>query len=209
VFLTGSVNVDEATYPFSRKVLDRANTLEFADVNLAGGMNQARANRAALPEIAPHERQRLFLAARVGDAHAAIVRLAGLGDGFPARVLATLTGLNDLLQERGLHFGYRVRDEVLRFCAHAFDAETESGLLLPDDTRQMNLDAALDLQVLQKVLPRLTGTEETLARLLRDLEAWAGREDDANRPALPRARAKLARMRSRAEDDGVVTFYEW
>ncbi len=209
VFLTGSVNVDEATYPFSRKVLDRANTLEFADVDLAGGMNRNGEPRAALPQIAPHERQRRFLAARTGDVRAAVTRLATLGDDFPDRVVRTLTELNDLLKERGLHFGYRVRDEALRFCANAFDAETGTGLLLPGDTRAANLDAALDLQVMQKALPRLAGTEETLARLLRDLEAWAKVTEGDDRPVLPRAAAKLARMRTRAADDGVVTFYEW
>ena len=35
VFFTGTVNVDESTYMFSPKVLDRANVIEFNDVNIA------------------------------------------------------------------------------------------------------------------------------------------------------------------------------
>lgn len=34
VFLIGTVNMDETTHPFSKKVLDRANTLEFNYINL-------------------------------------------------------------------------------------------------------------------------------------------------------------------------------
>jgi hypothetical protein len=36
VFVIGTVNVDETTYMFSPKVLDRAFVLEFNDVDLAG-----------------------------------------------------------------------------------------------------------------------------------------------------------------------------
>lgn len=34
VYLIGTVNMDETTYPFSKKVLDRANTLEFNSIDL-------------------------------------------------------------------------------------------------------------------------------------------------------------------------------
>ena len=36
LFFTGTVNVDETTYMFSPKVLDRANVMEFNEVNLEG-----------------------------------------------------------------------------------------------------------------------------------------------------------------------------
>ena len=36
LFFTGTVNVDETTYMFSPKVLDRANVIEFNEVNLEG-----------------------------------------------------------------------------------------------------------------------------------------------------------------------------
>lgn len=195
VFITGSVNVDEATHPFSKKVLDRANTLEFTEVRLAGA---GKARRAAPPEIPPRERQRLFLGARVAGVTEAENKLAAVHRSYPGRVLAALSGLNDLLQTRGMHFGYRVRDETLMFLANAFDA-SGAGLLAerPDE----NLAIGLDLQIVQKALPRVSGTQEALERLLLDLEAWAG-------DAYPRTRAKLARMRARAAEEGIVTFYE-
>ena len=45
-FVTGTVNVDETTYAFSRKVLDRANTLDFDAApalleGIAGGKGRA------------------------------------------------------------------------------------------------------------------------------------------------------------------------
>ena len=34
LYLIGTVNMDETTFPFSKKVLDRANTIEFSYVDL-------------------------------------------------------------------------------------------------------------------------------------------------------------------------------
>ena len=108
---------------------------------------------------------------------------------FPNRALTVLTTLNDLLTPRGLHFGYRVRDEVLRYLAASFTSGS-SGLLIPD--ADANFQTALDLQIVQKVLPRLSGVYEPLARLLSELETWA------RDSGFPRAAAKLSRIRARA-----------
>jgi MoxR-like ATPase len=197
VSLTGSVNIDEATHPFSRKVLDRANTIEFSQVSLA---QAADPTRRTLPTLPPHERQRLFLAGRVPTVAAARERLSALDPASPDRAIAALSDLNTLLEERGMHFGYRVRDEALRYLAASFTAE---GVGLLDATdRERNLLLALDLQIVQKVLPRLSGTEEALGGLLKRVEAWATQH------AFSRAADKLARMRRRAQEDGLVSFYE-
>lgn len=200
VFLTGSVNVDEATHPFSKKVLDRANTIEFTEVSLRAS---APVRPATLPDIPARERQRLFLTARVADVRAAEERLNMLDPAFSGRVTETLATLNEMLQTRSLQFGYRVRDEAMRYIANSFATDASgAGLLLPEDPAG-NFSTALDLQILQKALPRVSGTEESLAKLLGELESWADAE------SLPRSRAKMARMRCRAAEDGFVTFYEW
>lgn len=201
VFLTGSVNMDEATYPFSRKVLDRANTIEFTQVDFSGGTGEKITTSAQLlPEITPPERQRLFLAGRVTTLSHAQERLHFLDTAFPEQVRETLSGLNALLEGRGMHFGYRVRDEITRYTAASF---TSDGVGLLDATdRAANLQIALDLQITQKVLPRLSGTQETLERLLKDTEAWTAER------GFKRSRDKLARMRGRASEEGTVSFYE-
>ncbi len=197
VFLTGSANLDEATHPFGRKVLDRANVIEFADVTLdAPRQTETRPTASALPFPT---RQRLFLANCVHTTEAAQTRLASVDETFAPRLVAYLSQINTLLTPRGLHFGYRVRDEIVRYAAASF---SQSGQGLFVSTPRENLQTALDVQVLQKILPRLTGTTEALERLLSDLEAWAVQNN------LPFSADKLARMRRRAQDDGFVTFYE-
>jgi 5-methylcytosine-specific restriction protein B len=198
VFLTGSVNMDEATHPFSRKVLDRANTIEFTEVRL-GAAQEAEPPKADMPDIAAPERQRLFLSSRMETIQAAKARLSAIDPAYSERILAVLSDLNARLEPRGLHFGYRVRDEVLRYVAASFPASGD-GLLATD--REANLMIALDLQIVQKVLPRVSGTQEALERLLVELQAWA------EGSGVPRTAAKLDRMRARAAEDGIVTFYE-
>ena len=199
VFVTGSVNVDEATHPFSKKVLDRANTLEFTEVRFGRYADgKGRRRKEPLPDITAAERQRLFLGARARDVREAQEKLSAIKATYPDRVLGVLSSLNELLAPRGMHFGYRVRDEVLMYLANAFDADGR-GLL--EDRPEQNLAAALDLQIVQKALPRLSGTQEALEPLLKELETWAG-------DAYPRTQAKLSRMRRRAAEEGVVTFYE-
>lgn len=203
VFLTGSVNVDEAAYPFSKKVLDRANTLEFSEVRLRGGKEETRPADAALPApLSFRARQRLFLRARVAGVAGARERLTQIDAGYAERALDALASLNDLLEPRGLHFGYRVRDDVLMYLANSFDATTGHGLL--HDEPNANFAAALDLQIVQKALPRLSGTHEALESTLAALDAWAGGQTSD----FSGTRAKLVRMRRRAREEGVVTFYE-
>ncbi|MEE3497056.1 MAG: hypothetical protein VZR06_18040, partial [Butyrivibrio sp.] len=38
VYIVGTVNMDETTYPFSKKVLDRANTIEISEIDLRADM---------------------------------------------------------------------------------------------------------------------------------------------------------------------------
>ncbi len=203
VFVTGTVNVDETTHAFSRKVLDRANTLDFdaAPISLEaapGGKGAALAlGEDTLPAA---QSQQLFLQSRVVGVGRARERLSQIDARFGERALSALQEVNDRLHAYRLHFAYRVRDDVLAFLANAFDAQTHQGLLLPDN--EENFALALDLQMCQKVLPRIGGLHDTLAPLLADLQAWA------EAWPLPRTASRLARMRAHAALTGYVRFYE-
>ncbi len=202
VFVTGTVNVDETTHGFSRKVLDRANTLDFDETPALLLTPVTSKGRVSLDEdtATAAQRQALFLASRVASVGKARERLALIAPTFPDRALAALQAANDLLYAHRLHFAYRVRDDVLMFLANSFDAETNAGLLTPDP--QENFLLGLDLQVLQKVLPKLHGQSDTLTPLLVRLEAWA------SDGGLTFTAAKLARMRAHGIETGYIRFYE-
>ena len=215
LFLSGTLNLDEATYALSRKVLDRANLFTFEDARLREeSREQGTGNREQ--DYAPDfttpytlhptpfpSFQSLFLTSRVTTVAAARRRLAEIapGENFAGEIVETLTAANQILQPHGLHFAYRVRDEALRYCANSFDRDA-SGLFVPEEAedRRANLRIALDLQLLQKVLPRFSGAREQIEAPLRELLAWT----EAAR--FVRTARKITRLLARLQRDGFVSF---
>ena len=86
------------------------------------------------------------------------------------------------------------------FLANSFDGETGAGLLLPEPGENFLL--ALDLQMTQKVLPKIDGPSEALTPLLGQLQDWA------EAGGLRHTAAKVARMRVHGEETGYVRFHE-
>jgi len=206
LFLTGTLNTDEATYSLSRKVLDRANMLDFNEVYLRGGFAALREQRPSTEAPPPEIRQALFLYARVttvAEARAKLQQIAGGKRDLAAEVVETLAEANDILQPYGWPFAYRIRDEALRYCANSFDRDGRALLVpgTPEDIRA-NLQTALDLQLLQKVLPRLTGTQEQMEPPLQEFLRWAEKR------GLPQTQRKLTRMLARLQRDGFTGFEE-
>ena len=203
LFVTGTVNVDETTHGFSRKVLDRANTFDFDEPPALSQVLGAAKGRVVLDEdtgATPAQRQALFLASRIPTVGRARERLAQISAGYPERALSALQTLNDALYPHRLHFAYRVRDDVLTYLANSFDAQTSAGLLTGGTDENFRL--GLDLQIMQKVLPKLHGQSERLVPLLERLEAWA------SDTGFVVAAAKLARMRAHGAETGYIQFYE-
>ena len=241
-FLSGTLNLDEATYALSRKVLDRANLFSFEEVCLrdeagkgvgvrVSGVGEQKtearekgkgkrekteeAESIQNPkskiqkETTPDTRhpipasQWFFLQSRVTTVAAARARLAELApDGsLTERILETLESANLILQPSGLHFAYRVRDEILRYCANSFDWDG-AGLLAPaaPEDRRANLQTALDLQILQKLLPRFSGASAQIETPARELQRWAAAH------SFPRAARKLNHILARLERDGFADF---
>lgn len=149
-YVIGTVNVDETTHPFSRKVLDRANTLELFDVDLTAHapVGVVRPDAGEAMRVRSHfTRAGQFIELQAPD----------LRD----PLLAELVRVNGALERRRLHFGYRVRDEILHFVQQA----GEEGFFGVDDPRTV----AFDVQIVSKVLPKLSGSRERLEQPLRDL----------------------------------------
>jgi 5-methylcytosine-specific restriction endonuclease McrBC GTP-binding regulatory subunit McrB len=213
LFVVGTVNVDETTYMFSPKVLDRAFVLEFNDVALGaldgdGHLDGAVPTPLALSEMSEGFKLYGKLAA---DEWASFCKL---DEGRSRHVLEQLHGV---LEQENRHFGYRVAREIARFVSLA--AEQTGG-------SRDAVAAALDVAVLAKVLPKLHGTQAELERLLealfavavgkdfdaaRSLDAWVikqGRIEGTPAPQLPRTATKLLRMRRRLRAQGFVSFIE-
>lgn len=187
VFIIGTVNVDETTYMFSPKVLDRANVIEF--------------------RVAP-EQMEAFLAAPT--ASVSVKDLAGQGahyaEAFVSRAKADasldpadaallqqdLLALFKPLSDVGAEFGYRSAKEIARFVAIHRELSGE-GWQYKD---------ALDAQVMQKLMPKLHGSARKLSGVLDTLKKFA--EDHE----LPLTKNKVDRMQKRLKDEGFTSFAE-
>ena len=211
VFFTGTVNVDETTHMFSPKVLDRAFTLELNEVDLDGwATSEAGASTLdADLQLARMDRE-LRLGARPNQE--SWEALGTFGEGELREVVAAL---HRELEPHQHHFGYRVAAEIAAFVLHAQrQGAPEQGLW-----------TALDLAVLEKVLPKFHGTDQELAEPLEAVAfvaRWGrGRSRDerergpgdaaADKPGdarLPRSLAKVERMRVRLRARGYASFLE-
>jgi energy-coupling factor transporter ATP-binding protein EcfA2 len=166
LYFIGTVNVDETTYMFSPKVLDRAFTLELSEVDFAAYLSE-RGDGLSQEELEALRAQ--LLPDFTNQGRFAIVDKDAVADfvrQYPTH-REHLTELNALLQPHDLHFGYRVFDEIMMFLANAEGSPVFGGFG-PD-----RLDAAFDAAVLMKVLPKFHGTRGKLREPLEKIVRWA------------------------------------
>lgn len=195
LFIIGTVNVDETTYMFSPKVLDRANVIEFrassADISIFLKEPKAVALDAlarmgasyALPFVAACARQDIQLSSL--DA-----TVTG-GMDIAALLNNKLVQIFEGLAEIGSEFGFRTAIEINRFVFfHAYLAGP--GWKLTD---------ALDQQVLQKLLPKLHGSERRLGPVLDKLHTFCATNECVY------SLKKISRMQDRLKD-GFTSFAE-
>lgn len=146
LYLVGTVNMDETTFPFSRKVLDRANTIEFSYVNLIPSLHHDIENHHALSLNNNFFKSEYLLLNQCED-YGEDVEL----------YCAELQSINKILQKANAHIGYRIRDEVVFYLVN----NKKYGLLTDDE--------AFDNELMQKILPRIQGSSIAVKRMLSDL----------------------------------------
>jgi len=193
IYIIGTVNMDETTHPFSKKVLDRANTIEFNEVNLSF--------LSFLNDLEESDRIELRNEMLTGNylylkdvykEHSSIVEAA----------TNELVKINDILKPIGAHIGYRVRDEICFYLAY-----NEEGSLL-------SFEQAFDRCVLQKILPRISGSDYRVQSVLDGLFTFCTNRvysedvmDDLSLAKYPRCAKKIVEMRRRLVDDGFTSFW--
>lgn len=206
--------MDETTHPFSKKVLDRANTLEFNYINLQQYPDMSEQEETDPADLA--ELNHLFLRSdylQLVDAYDANKELV-------VRTTERLVKINALLEDVHAHVGFRVRDAICFY------------MIYNERYKLMSEEEAFDWQLLQKILPRIQGSHSSVRRVLLNLmkEALGTRSgvtvdfpafmDDAiplymrwaagqTPPTAkhPQSARKLAFMLRRLEEDGFTSYW--
>ena len=165
LFIIGTVNVDETTYMFSPKVLDRANTIEFDTLHAWEYM-------VSDPDSNDFEGDIDYLQSPLVDSDISSLNIRDLKEIFTnisfnddnlwLTLAVELTAFQEALQGSGFDFGFRVINEILRFMVVAWRYENS-----PDDWQ--NWERYFDAQIKQKILPKLHGSEKAIGNVLTNL----------------------------------------
>lgn len=150
LFIIGTVNIDETTYMFSPKVLDRANVIEFRVTS--EGMNLFLANPKPID----------MLAVKGAGSDMALSFLAlseGCSISNSNETLASdLLYFFNELKKCGAEFGFRSAAEIYKFVAIANELD-----------KTWNKSEIIDAAIMQKLLPKLHGSRRKLSPILEAL----------------------------------------
>ena len=198
VFIIGTINVDETTYMFSPKVLDRANVIEF--------------------KIAPEEMEQYLNEKKDIHLEKAYSACADMAVNFVEKAKSQIKIENgeekDILlsffkelKQVNAEFGYRTVNEICRYLH--FAGEEKDGL---------QKENAIDTAILQKLLPKLHGSRKKLDPVLQKLWKLCFTRDMQDTTAIDASNVekaiykesadKICRMYKSAADNGFTSFAE-
>ena len=197
LFIIGTINVDETTYMFSPKVLDRANVIEF--------------------KISENEMETFLKQDMNVKVDAADGLCANMGQDFVAKSTQKETGNSELAQKTlieffkvlkkvNAEFGYRSATEIYRFIANAKVC-----------AESMTDEEILDAAIVQKLLPKLHGSRKKLEPALKVLWGLCMKEnhtaeaiirDNLQYARFAEAADKIQRMMQTAIENGFTSFAE-
>jgi hypothetical protein len=228
LFIIGTVNVDETTYMFSPKVLDRANVIEF---RMDAGELKSFLGNPAKPDLSKLDGKgasfgKAFVGAAKNPADLSGQEMKDVKAAYDAEMLL----LFKTLRAHGAEFGYRTAYETARFI-HFYKLLGNCPDIPAGTTEGRTwFDDAFDCVVFQKLLPKLHGSRAKLGPVLKKLwflcvnnaagrgaEALKAVEDSKAEPKkrdillnspYPMSAEKICRMWQLLMDNGFASFAE-
>jgi 5-methylcytosine-specific restriction endonuclease McrBC GTP-binding regulatory subunit McrB len=216
LFVIGTVNIDETTYMFSPKVLDRANVIEFKVG--AEAIENYLQNPTGYPEmkraddgVAANFLQ-LSLNARTNA-------LPDLEKGLKTTLNLHLLEIFGIMERGRYEFAYRTLNEVIRYLRVCHEIAEDKKIWI--DTAWK---ADLDAQILQKILPKLHGSIGRISDLIVNLADYCHRGSlpsenavgvtklkdvaglDASTAVFPQSFKKLQTMAATLQTEQFVSF---
>lgn len=144
LIVVGTVNMDETTYSFSRKVLDRAMTIEMNDVDLKGGLHK-------LDNVMPYIPSDHFIADAVEG-----YDVYELYEDVCNTVIDYLNAVNEKLDKTPFKIAYRTRNEFIIYVVNALRLTSKENSDT-DEKRNIIIAGALDEVTSMKILSRIEG----------------------------------------------------
>lgn len=157
VFTIGTVNVDETTYMFSPKVLDRSNVIEFNEIDFNNVYNLNDSMKRLIGYSRIFSDKNYYFGTTVDITENMKITMPSVSHVnqfislYPeeySRLLMIFTKM----KKYNMQFGYRVMNEISCYVMNAVRFSENKDCV----------KHALDLQIIQKVLPKLHGSYEKL-----------------------------------------------
>lgn len=202
LFIIGTMNVDETTYMFSPKVLDRAQVLEFR-------VDKDDIETFLSSPTKPNLGDLAGKGARYAEAFLTLAKerkTKELEGTAKDAVKNALTKFFPGLANLGAEFGYRTASEIVTFVAYYLEA---SGYKPDDDQKSALQNEAIDVAILQKLLPKLHGSRNRLEGVLDVLiTATKGTDEEEEKVYYALTKEKLERMKMRLVQNNFTSFAE-
>ena len=141
LIVVGTVNMDETTFSFSRKVLDRAMTIEMNEVDLMAGLTNRHENIG-----------KIEFADIIGKAVEGVDVYAA-HEGVCKKAIEYLESINATLDKTPFKVAYRTRNELLLYVVNNLSWKTD------DELEDFVIARALDEITCMKILTRIEGDE--------------------------------------------------
>lgn len=147
VFIIGTVNIDETTYMFSPKVLDRASVIEFriSEKDMRDFLIKGRVTNLKLLEKK---------GASMAESFIQLATNAFSQTSIDRKLFDELMNFFVALKKSGAEFGFRTASEIIRFSNVAPNIGTWKG------------EKLIDAIIMQKLLPKLHGSRRKLEPIL-------------------------------------------
>lgn len=159
LIVVGTVNMDETTFSFSRKVLDRAMTIEMNEVDLKGGLDTR------------HEKIGKLGAAELIGTAVEGVDVYGIYRDVCNTAIDYLQKVNEKLEGTPFKIAYRTRNEVLLYVVNNLPYNKIEGDDESTYKEEFVIARALDEITNMKILSRIEGDESKVSEgFLNDLK---------------------------------------
>ena len=201
LIVIGTVNMDDTTYQFSRKVIDRAMTIEMN----GGELSQMFGNSNSLKYRSDEDVVKLgMFKAPYINADEVIERYQSQVQIIKEKLTEKLEAVNRVLKDTPFQVSYRVLNELVIYLGALMDEATAKGEAIDDDALPALIDQAMDKITLMKILPRIEGDEDMFRRsggtnILKTLQSLFSEDSDSYR--------KLDEMTDRLNRTGFTRFW--
>lgn len=192
LIVVGTVNMDETTHQFSRKMIDRAMTIEMNIEDTETPFKNFFEGGDALHYYDNPQPKDLFLPKVVQASEALSILSAEDASYLKENVPGLLHSLNSALNGTPFKIAYRVQNELILYF---FSLREENS----DEASEVLLAQAMDAILMTKVLPRIEGDEDLLDKPLKALAQFTEN--------YPQASRKIAEMQERLPQAHFTCFW--